>query len=88
MGRERRPIKITLTQSEADELLVPAGEGGHQQLQDHLRSQLADGNLTIQLGDAELGKIIRYMTQYGSGGFQGRLQRALRRPLTVLISGE
>ena len=86
MTREAKPIKLTLTGTEAVQLLEPAGEGGQQQLADFLRDQLKGGNLDISLDDTELGKLIRYMTQYGSGGFQGRLQRAFRRPLRSLIA--
>ena len=86
MTREAKPIKLTLTGTEAAQLLEPAGEGGQQQLADFLRDQLKGGNLDISLDDTELGKLIRYMTQYGSGGFQGRLQRAFRRPLRSLIA--
>lgn len=87
MAREPRPFRIALTSQEALELLVPSGEGGHQQLQDELRSQLANGNLTVELTDAELGRVVRYMTQYGSGGFQERLRRAFHRPLSEMLSG-
>ncbi len=87
MTREAKPIAFTLTKEEASYLMEPAGEGGQQQLADLLKGQLENGNLTILLDDAELGKLIRYMTQYGSGGFQGRLQKAFRRPITSLIAG-
>jgi hypothetical protein len=86
MAREPRPFTITLTPQEASELLAPSGEGGHQQLHDRIRSQLANGNLTVELTDAELGRLVRYMTQYGSGGFQGRLRRAFYRPLSDMLS--
>lgn len=86
MGKEPRPFTITLSETEAAILLEPHGDGGHQKLQEHLREQLADNNLTVTFGDAQLGKIIRYMTQYGSGGFQGRLQKAFREPLRRLLT--
>ena len=81
-----RPFVISLSDLEADALLEPSGEGGHQTLHEQLRAQLANGNRTVTLDDGELGKIIRYMTQYGSGGFQGRLKRAFRRPLLELMA--
>jgi hypothetical protein len=86
MGKEARPIEVTLTEHEAAELLEPAGEGGHQGLHEQIRAQLDHGNRTLRLGDDLLGKIIRYMTQYGSGGFQGRLRRAFQRPLVQLLT--
>jgi hypothetical protein len=87
MTREPRPVKLTLVEEEAAFLLDPSGEGGHQQLHEMLRSQLSDGALTVTLDDHDLGKVIRYMTQYGSGGFQGRLRKALQRPLVHLLTG-
>lgn len=86
MGKEPKQFTITLTGQEAGEMLVPAGEGGHQQLHEFIREQLQNGNLTVQFSDAQLGRVIRYMTQYGSGGFQGRLRRAFKRPLVELLS--
>lgn len=82
-----RPFTIELTEVEIRELLVPSGDGGHQLLHDELRHQLVDGNRVVTLNDEQMGKLMRYMTQYGSGGFQGRLQRAFRRSLLTLISG-
>ena len=86
MTKAPRPFSITLTKEEAAFILEPSGEGGQQQLHETLRDQLANGNLTILLDDTDLGKLVRYMTQYGSGGFQGRLQKAFRRPLREIIS--
>ncbi len=85
MGRAARPFTFTLLPTEASEVLEPTGEGGHQKLHDQLCAQLSNGNLTIELDDAQLGKVFRYMTQYGSGGFQGRLSKAFRRPLLELL---
>lgn len=82
---QARPFTLTLLPQEAAELLVPVGSGGHQTLHQMLLDQLANGNLTVTLDDAELGRLIRYMTQYKSGGFQGRLQRAFLRPLRELL---
>jgi hypothetical protein len=86
MGKAPRPFEITLAIEEAAHIMGPAGEGGHQDLHEKLNKQLEDGNLTIKLTDAELGMIIRYMTQYGSGGFQGRLRRAFWRPITEIFA--
>jgi hypothetical protein len=81
-----RPFSIHLSQDEAAELLLPSGSGGHQTLHENLIGQLANGNLQIILDDEDLGKLIRYMTQYGSGGFQSRLRKAFKRPLIDLLS--
>lgn len=81
MPRSPRPFSLTLTATEAAILQAPAGEGGHQDLHAEILQQLANGNLTVSLNDEQLGKLVRYMTQYGSGGFQGRLRKAFRRAL-------
>ncbi len=47
--------------------------------------QFENGNSTLDLTDAQLGRIVRHMTQYGSGGFQGRLRRAFMRPLRDML---
>jgi hypothetical protein len=86
MGKAPRPIMLTLTADEAMELLAPAGEGGQQIFQQQIINQLQGGNLVVAFDDDQLGKLIRYMTQYGRGGFQGRLQKAFRRPLLKLIA--
>ena len=86
MPRSPKEFELVLNEEEAASLREPYGEGGHQVLMDDLRDQLQEGTLTIRLNDAELGKVVRYMTQYGSGGFQGRLKHALKRPLIALLS--
>lgn len=86
MGKKPRPFVFDLTKKEAAELLQPSGEGGHQGLHEDLLAQLQNSNLVIQLTDAQLGKVIRYMTQYKSGGFQNRLRRAFKRSLVDLVS--
>ena len=86
MPKTARPITVTLTANEAAELLAPVGAGGQQGFQQEVINQLQNGNLTISLDDDQLGKLIRYMTQYGPGGFQGRLRKAFRRPLLRLLA--
>ncbi len=86
MSKAPRPVILALTQDEASELLAPAGEGGQQVFQQGLIQQLQSGNLNVASSDEQLGKLLRYMTQYGSGGFQGRLRKAFRRPLLALIA--
>lgn len=86
MPKAPRPIVLTLTPDEASELLAPAGEGGQQTFHQLIINQLQGGNLSIAFDDDQIGKLIRYMTQYGQGGFQGRLRKAFRRPLLALIA--
>ena len=86
MAQIAAPIPLTLTTEEAAEILTPAGSGGQQTFQQGLIDQLQGGNLTIRFDDNDLGKLIRYMTQYGPGGFQSRLRKAFRRPLLELFN--
>lgn len=65
-------------------MMAPSGQGGHQNLHARIRSELANGP-TVTFDDTEMGELIRYMTQYGSGGFQGRLRRAFVRSLCSQI---
>lgn len=81
MPKAPKPFTFTLTPEEADELSAPAGEGGHQGLHSRLRQELESGERTVTFDDAEMGELIRYMTQYKGGGFQGRLRRAFIRSL-------
>lgn len=62
MTKAPRPFSINITKEEAEFILEPMGEGGQQQLHETLRTQLADGKLTIILDDFDLGKLVRYMT--------------------------
>jgi hypothetical protein len=81
-----KPIVLTLTADEAAHILTPVGAGGQQTFQKTIVDQLQGGNLAVGFDDDQMGKLIRYMTQYGRGGFQGRLQKAFRRPLLELIA--
>lgn len=86
MPKAAAPITITLTPQEAAFIQTPAGAGGQQTFQQELLSQLQNGNTTLSLNDEQVGKLFRYMTQYGQGGFQGRLQKAFRRPLSEFLA--
>lgn len=86
MPKAPSPIEIELTDDEAAELLTPVGSGGQQAFQQTLIAQLEGNNRTISFDDDEMGKLMRYMTQYGSGGFQGRLRKAFKRPIAELLA--
>jgi hypothetical protein len=77
-GRAPKPFEFTLTPQEIAVLQAPAGDGGQQGYHKRLMEQLAESP-TIRLSDEELGELIRCMSRYGSGGFQGRLQKAFLR---------
>lgn len=79
MAKTAKRFVFTLTGDEAAIIKEAAGEGGHQELQRRLTEQLSDGKLEVDFDDTQMGELIRYMTQYGSGGFQGRLYKAFIR---------
>jgi hypothetical protein len=81
MAKAPKPFVFTLTEAEVAEIEGPSGSGGHQSLHRRLLDELAAGDQTVTFDDCELGELIRYMTQYKSGGFQGRLRRAFIRSL-------
>lgn len=84
-GRQPRPFAFTLTPEEALVITEARGQGGQQNLHRRLVDQLANGNLTVEMDDRRFGELIRYMTRYGSGGFQGRLRAAFRRVLGDML---
>ena len=85
MSLAPKPFVLQLSQTEISEIEPPSGDGGHQGLHETIRDQLQKTGDVVTLNDAELGQLIRYMTQYGSGGFQGRLRRAFLRPIRALL---
>jgi len=80
-----KPFVFKLTSDEAALIAQPAGSGGHQGLQRRLTAELAANNNTLSFDDAEMGEVLRYAFQYGSGGFQGRLRNALIRSLSAML---
>lgn len=84
-GRPPKPFRFTLTPEEALIISEARGQGGQQTLHRRLVEQLANGNLIIELDDRRFGELIRYMTRYGSGGFQSRLREAFKRVLGDLL---
>lgn len=89
MSNDGEPFAFTLEDAEADLLTGTevVGSGGLQSLQRRLQAQLAEGR-TVTFDNAELGQLIRYISQYGSGGFQGRLRKAFSRSLYDLLALE
>ncbi len=79
------PFVFELTPHEISELKEPAGEGGFQSFQDRLLNELATTGDKISLDDEEFGKLVRYMTRYKSGGFQGHLREAFIRSFKSLL---
>lgn len=86
MSPEPTHFFITLTEEEAAALTEGDATIGPPKLRSALRDQLVEGNLTVKLDDGQLGRVIRTMTQGGSGPFQSRLRRAFRRPLLTMLT--
>ena len=71
--RHAGEIVVELTRDQVDYINRPLrGQGGYQSFLSHLQDNLS-GNL-LRLTRADCEKIVRYATQYGEGGFQGRLR--------------
>jgi hypothetical protein len=77
---------FTLTPGEAAYIIetTVVGRGGLQTFQRQLQKQLATGN-TVALDVVSLGRLVRYIEKYGSGGFQHRLQQAFGRSLRAML---
>jgi hypothetical protein len=84
-GRQSKPFSFTLAPEEALILTGAQGRGGQQTLHRRPVAQLAIDNLTIELDDRRFGELIRYITGYGSGGFERRLWDAFQRELNNLF---
>jgi hypothetical protein len=85
MPRVPKKFAFTLLPAEAAVLIRPSGKGGHQNLHKDIRSQLAATGNQLELDDGQMGEALRYMLLYGSGGFQGRLRKALLRSLRTMM---
>jgi len=69
------PRTITLNEDELQTLNEPfEGQGGFQGLLNELIENVGD-NETLILSDEMIERINRYYRQYGTGGFQSRLER-------------
>ena len=85
ISRAPKPFVFTLENSEVEWIKGAAGSGGHQTLHRRLVKELQSGN-QVTFTDEQLGELVRYMTRYGSGGFQGRLRKAFGRSVRELLS--
>jgi hypothetical protein len=71
--------RIELTPDEAKILCRPVnGDGGFQSLLRGLQQKLDTKTGVLMVSDVQFERIIRYTSQYGWGGFEGRLE-AIRR---------
>ncbi|CAM3066368.1 hypothetical protein SPAN111604_02015 [Sphingomonas antarctica] len=78
-------LTFTFTAQEIAAINIPAnGQGGFQSLIRTLQAQLNPATGTMVLTDAQVGRVVRYMS-YRPGGFEGRLAAALRRQLHIFI---
>lgn len=81
-------IIVSLTPDEANRLRRGlSGQGGFQSLINSLQNKLYGDDLEMDLEDVE--RIARYVKEYGTGGFQGRLEgiiNAIQRLVTALRS--
>lgn len=69
-------IIVSLTPEEVSLLQKNVhGRGGFQSLLASLRTKLRGNDLELDLADVE--RIARYVSDYGDGGFQGRLEGVL-----------
>jgi hypothetical protein len=66
---------VQLTQEQADILRRPVkGEGGFQSLLRGLQQNLNRRTNVLTVTEEQFERIIRYTSQYGWGGFEGRLE--------------
>lgn len=69
-------VRIDLSAAAVQALQKPVvGQGGFQSLLRQLQGQVDKGALTLT--PALITKIVRYVREYGQGGFQGRLDTVL-----------
>ena len=79
-------IQFTLKGPEAAELMKPVnGQGGFQTFFRKLQGKLVSPANTIDLSDAELGRIVRHIT-YRPGGFEDRLNTIFGRSIREAIT--
>ena len=79
------PTQVTLTPAEAEALNRPVnGQGGFQSLLRGLKRSFDRSTMTLSLSDTQIERIKRYTSEYGWGGFEGRLE-GVRRNLPKLF---
>lgn len=72
-------LQFQLNANEVAALNIPAnGNGGFQSLIRNLQTKLNPATNSLDLTDAQIGKIVRYLS-YRPGGFEGRLAEGFRR---------
>ena len=88
MPGKAKPFVFELTDKESREFKLPVGDGGRQDLEQNIIDQLTKTPNVVELDDRNMGKVLRYMSQYDGkkptgegGGLQGRLHRAFSRSL-------
>lgn len=75
-------LKFQFTATEAAALNIAAnGQGGFQSLIRQLQARFDPATSSIDMTDALIGKVIRYLS-YKPGGFEGRLAAGFRRNIT------
>ena len=72
-------LRFKFTPAEAAKLNIQAnGQGGFQTLSRQLQAAFDPQTRTIDMTDAMIGKVVRYLS-YKPGGFEGRLASAFIR---------
>ncbi|MBE7184509.1 MAG: hypothetical protein INR68_08900 [Methylobacterium mesophilicum] len=80
------PITFNLTNEEVQVLMTPVnGQGGFQSFFRSLQAELDAVTHTIELEDADVGRIVRHIT-YRPGGFENRLSDIFGRSLRQYIA--
>ena len=75
-------LKFKFSAAEVAALQIPAnGQGGFQTLIRSLQNALDPATRTIDMTDAMIGKVVRYLS-YKPGGFEGRLASGFQRNIT------
>lgn len=83
--RQLLPEHVKLNADEAERINRPvAGQGGFQSLLRGLQRNFDASTRLLTLTDEQIERIVRYTTEYGWGGFEGRLD-GVRRNLPQLF---
>jgi len=80
-------LTVRLSEDVVERLSRPiVGEGGFQGILRLLRDRTEDGTLSVAVGEAQ--RIVRYVDDYGGGGFQQRLRPLADSLRTLLDSSD